>query len=339
MSSTDNSRIDDILTANVRSSMKSEGSRNAGRGRYSYTVTESDRDATVRQVMKRRLGFSNRLINKFKRGLGTVRRNGLEVRTCAEVVPGDVIDIKMPEDVSHFEAQDIPVSIIYEDEDILLVNKQAGLVVHPTKNVHDGTLANGLMKKMIDRGERYKIRFVNRLDMDTSGIVIVSKNAYCQDALSKMMKLDRVRKYYFAVVHGRVEQDEGSVDAPIGRGPADSVRRAVTADGSPSVTHYRVLRRFAGSPDYPEGFTSLELRLETGRTHQIRVHMSYKGHPLVGDPLYGRSEPELIGRQALHAERIVFPHPVDGRLVDVEAPLPEDIEQLIRMLESMSAGD
>ena len=318
--------MDDLLTASIRASVESSGDRAAERGRYSYTVTEEDRGATVRQIMKKRLGFSGRLIAKFKRGLGSVTRNGVRVRNFAEVIPGDVLDITMPEDVSHFEPEDIPVQVVYEDEDMILVNKQPGVTVHPTKTHPDGTLANGLMKRMLENGDRYKIRFVNRLDMDTSGILIVARNSHCQDAISRMMKHDQVEKYYYAIVHGIVGQDRGTVDAPLGRSGTDPVHRAVVEDGSPSVTHYQVLERF------DSGFTFLKLRLETGRTHQIRVHMSWLGHPIVGDPLYGKEEPELIRRQALHAGEIVFQHPVSGEILRAEAPLPEDFQKLLNRL-------
>lgn len=318
--------IEAMLTANIRASVESAGDPDADRGRYSYVVTDADHGATVRQIMKKRLGFSSRLIAKFKQGLGTVKRNGVPVRNFAEVIAGDVLDITMPEDVSHFEPEDIPVQVIYEDDDLILVNKQPGVTVHPTKTHPSGTLANGLMKRMLDSGDRYKIRFVNRLDMDTSGILIVARNSHCQDAISRMMKRDQVEKYYYAIVHGIVKLDESTINAPLGRSGEDPVRRAVVEDGSPSVTHYRVLERF------DSGFSFLRLRLETGRTHQIRVHLAYLGHPITGDPLYGREEPELIGRQALHAGRIVFQHPVSGERMDAEAPLPEDFRSLLERL-------
>lgn len=328
MKNSSNLDIEAMLTANIRASVESAGDPEADRGRYSYIVTDADNGATVRQIMKKRLGFSSRLIAKFKRGLGTVKRNGVPVRNFAEVISGDVLDITMPEDVSHFEPEEIPVQVVYEDDDLILVNKQPGVTVHPTKTHPAGTLANGLMKRMLDSGDRYKIRFVNRLDMDTSGILIVARNSHCQDAISKMMKRDQVEKYYYAVAHGIVEKDEGTIDAPLGRSGVDPVRRAVIEDGSPSVTHYKVLERFES------GFSYLMLRLETGRTHQIRVHLAYLGHPIAGDPLYGREEPELIGRQALHAGRIVFQHPVSGEVIDAEAPLPEDFQGLLDRLRS-----
>ena len=326
MKNRSNLDIETMLTAKIRESVESAGDPDADRGRYSYTVTDADHGSTVRQIMKKRLGFSGRLIAKFKRGLGTVKRNGVPVRNFAEVISGDVLDIIMPEDVSHFEPEDIPVQVIYEDADLILVNKQPGVTVHPTKTHPAGTLANGLMKRMLEKGDRYKIRFVNRLDMDTSGILIVARNSHCQDAISKMMHQDQVEKYYYAIVHGIVENDEGTIDAPLGRSGEDPVRRAVVEDGSPSVTHYRVIERLSG------GFTFLRLRLETGRTHQIRVHLAHMGHPIVGDPLYGKEEPELIGRQALHAGRIVFLHPVSGEPIDAEAPLPEDFQSLLEQL-------
>lgn len=318
--------IDDILTKSIRSAVETEEYVRPSGGRYTYTVTDRDRGATVRQIMKRRLGFSSRLTAKFKRGLGKVTRNGVPVRNFAEVIPGDVLEITMPEEISHFQPQDIPVSAIFEDDDLIVINKQPGITVHPTKTHADDTLANGIMKRMLDRGEKYKIRFVNRLDMDTSGVLVVVKNAFCQDAMVRMMKRDEVKKYYCAIVDGIIEEDEGTIDAPIGRKTDDTVRRAVVEGGSPSVTHYRVLERFKS------GYTYIALRLETGRTHQIRVHMAYKGHPVTGDPLYGPGDCGLIGRQALHARRIVFQHPVSGELIDAEAPLPRDMADLLEKL-------
>ncbi|MDD6254842.1 MAG: RluA family pseudouridine synthase [Eubacteriales bacterium] len=318
--------IDDILTKSIRSVVETEDYAIPSGGRYTYIVTDRDRGATVRQIMKRRLGFSSRLTSKFKRGLGDVRRNGVQVRTFAEVIPGDVIEIVMPDEISHFEPQDIPLSTIFEDDDLIVINKQPGITVHPTRTHPDGTLANAVMKHMLDRDDRYKIRFVNRLDMDTSGVLVVAKNAFCQDAIVKMMRRGEVKKYYCAIVDGIIDDDEGTINAPIGRKQDDTVRRAVTDDGSPSVTHYRVLERFKA------GYTFVALRLETGRTHQIRVHMAHIGYPVTGDQLYGREKDSPIARQALHARRIVFKHPVSGETIDAEAPIPDDMAELLKKL-------
>ncbi len=318
--------LDEMLAENVRSAVENGAAHSRDEGRYSYVVAENDKDATVRQILKRRLGFSSRLLSKLKRGEGTVTRNGISVRLFADVMEGDVINVVLPEDRSHFEPQDIPVNVIYEDEDMIIVNKQPGLVVHPTRSHPDDTLANGLMKRMIDSGDSYKIRFVNRIDRDTSGLVVVARNSHCQDSMSALMKQNRVEKRYLAVVHGTFEKDSGVIDLPLGRLAEGDVRRAVVEDGSPSVTHYRVMERFG------EEFTLLELRLETGRTHQIRVHLSHTGHPIAGDSLYGKSEPEIIERQALHAASLAFVHPVSGVPMKFKARIPDDMSSLIDRL-------
>ena len=318
--------LEERVAASVRSALESGKCRREPRERLAYTVSEEDRDASVRQILKRRLGFSGRLLAKLKRGEGRVFRNGVEVRLFADVMPGDLVEVELPEDRSHFEPQDIPVKVLYEDEDLLIVDKQPGLVVHPTRTHPDDTLANGLMKYMMDRNDSFKIRFVNRIDRDTSGLVMVAKNSHCQDAMSEKMKKKAVEKRYLAIVHGIFTEEEGTVDLPLGRPDDDDVRRAVVPDGYPSVTHYTVRERF------PAGFTLLELRLETGRTHQIRVHMSHIGHPIAGDSLYGKEEPEIIGRQALHAYLLRFTHPVTGDKIEVEAPMPEDMKDLTERL-------
>lgn len=325
----------------------------AGTSRFTYTVTPDDVNMTVKLVLKKRLNFSRRLLTKLKQGGGRVTRNGIEVRLFADVIEGDVIDVEMPEERCNFIPQDIPIDAVYEDDDMLVINKQPWVVVHPTMGHPVGTIANGLMKRMDDTGIHYKIRFVNRLDRDTSGLMIVAKNSHCQDVMTKLMKSDKVIKRYIAVVHGIIKEESGTIDLPIGRREPDDIKRCVMEDGYQSITHYKVLERFHGgrggardvyaaaagddvsscgvfSPE--NGFTLVELRLETGRTHQIRVHMSHTGHPLAGDTLYGREEPEIIARQALHAAYLTFPHPVTGSSVEIEAALPDDIQSLISEL-------
>ena len=352
------------LTREVRSTVKNTSGEGAtapaavGMSRFTYTVTPDDVNMTVKLVLKKRLNFSRRLLTKLKQGGGKVTRNGFEVRLFADVIEGDVIDVEMPEERCNFIPQDIPIDAVYEDDDMLIINKQPWVVVHPTMGHPVGTIANGLMKRMDDTGVHYKIRFVNRLDRDTSGLMIVAKNSHCQDVMTKLMKSDKVIKRYIAVVHGIIKEEKGTIDLPIGRRDPDDIQRCVMEDGYPSVTHYKVLERFYGKGGSaacsrgdaggaqsdesgsaadgvfaPEnGFTLLELRLETGRTHQIRVHMSHTGHPLAGDTLYGHEEPELIARQALHAAYLTFPHPVTGDTVDLEAALPDDIQELLEKL-------
>ena len=179
---------------------------------------------------------------------------------------------------------------------------------------------------MIDTHQSFKIRFINRLDMDTTRLLIVSKNSHCQDHLSKQMKENKVKKIYVALVKGCLENDKGKIDAPIGRLYEDHVLRGVVSDGFPSVTNYKVLQR------YCDNYTLVELQLETGRTHQIRVHMNHIGHPVLSDALYDEVMPDIIKRQALHASYLSFIHPITGEPVSFYAPVPEDIKQAIEKI-------
>lgn len=294
------------------------------RDKFQYTLQQADEGRPLKELIRREFRFSSRLLRKLKMQ-GGVSLNGEEIRLYLTGKAGDLLTISLPQEHSDFEPEDIPIQAAFEDDDLLVINKQPGFVVHPTKGQPSHTMANGLMNYLSQRQESYKIRFVNRLDRDTSGLLIVAKNSHCQDHLTKQMAENRVTKRYTAVVHGEFDEEQGTVDLPIGRPFEDHVIRAVMEDGYPSVTHYRVTERFCG-------FTMLELHLETGRTHQIRVHMSHIGHPLVSDVFYGREEPELISRQALHAGFLSFQHPVLGKQTEICAPLPEDMEQLCAKL-------
>ena len=320
--------LERTLTESIRVVTEKEATAVANGSRFSYVVTAEDKDMTVKWILKKRMGFSSRLLTNMKRG-GIVTRNGVEVRLFADVLEGDLIEAVLPEERSNFIPEDIPIEAVYEDDDMLIINKQPWVVVHPTMGHPTGTITNGLMKRMEDTGRHFKVRFVNRLDRDTSGLLIVAKNSHCQDTLSKHMKSDDVEKRYFAVVHGIIEEDKGTIDLPIDRAHPDDIRRCVIETGYPSVTHFNVVERFDA------GFTMVELRLETGRTHQIRVHMSHVGHPLVGDSLYGQEEPELIERQALHSYYLRFRHPVTEEEKEVKAGLPEDIKALIEKLRNL----
>ena len=297
---------------------------------YTYTLTTKDETLYVKEILQRRLSFSSRLRRKLKVA-GGIEINGEPVWLNARGKAGDVLTVSFPEEESCFEPQDLGVRAVYEDEDLLIADKPAGMVVHPTRNFQDGTLANALAWHIRQSGQAWKIRFVNRLDMNTSGLVIVAKNAHAQDFLSHEMERGAVRKIYLALAHGIVGEPGiyGTVDAPIDKDPDHVARRHVTPDGYPSVTHYRVLRTFEAREGAPDGFSLLALRLETGRTHQIRVHMTHIGHPLVGDDLYdpvcGYGETPWMPRQALHAARLEFTHPVSGETIAAESPLPADI--------------
>lgn len=293
--------------------------------KFEYIIKENEKELPIKELLKRHFGFSSRLMTKLKVN-DCVRLNGSLVKMYQKGEAGDRISVALPREKSDFVPENIPIEVIYEDDDLLIINKQPGYVVHPTKGHPCHTMANGIMSYMLTNHKHFKIRFINRLDMDTSGLLAVAKNSHCQDDLSKQMSENSVVKKYTAVVKGLMEEEEGTIDLPIDREHEDHVKRTVTGDGYPSVTHYKVLERFE------KGYTMVELVLETGRTHQIRVHMSHIGHPIVGDVLYGEASVWLIERQALHAKYLSFRHPVTGRFMELEAPLPGDIQALLEKI-------
>jgi 23S rRNA pseudouridine1911/1915/1917 synthase len=305
------------------------------------TVAAADDGITVRGLLSKRRGVSTRMIRKIKHNSGGVFVNGFAAMFKDKVNAGDVVGLSYPEESSDFVAQDIAVDVIYEDEDILVINKQPGYIVHPTKGHVDGTIANGIMTHMIAAGERYKIRFINRLDMDTSGVLLVGKNAHAQSDFTRQADEGSIEKTYRAILVGAPEADTGTVNAPIALREEGSPGRCVRVDGSPSVTHYRVLERFTGllrrfTPCNDESvtFSYAEIRIETGRTHQIRVHMAHIGCPVLGDTLYGGDIDGLMERQALHAYSLSFCHPNTGEQVSYTAPVPEDMQICLSYLRS-----
>ena len=298
--------------------------------KFEYTVTKEDEGVPVKGLLRTKFSFSSRLLTKLKYQ-HLVFLNGEEVAGWITPQIGDILSIKLPEEKSDFPAEDIPIYPVFEDDDLLILNKQPGVIVHPTKGHPLHTIANGLMKYMQDTGQTFKIRFVNRLDMDTTGLLIVAKNSHSQDDLTKQMKANTIEKRYIAIVNGIVKEDAFTIDLPIGRPDPENVARGVMLEGGyPSVTHVKVLESFPKG----KGYTMVEQLLETGRTHQIRVHMSHIGYPLVGDYLYGGEAPWLLDRQALHAYKLSFNHPVTGKRLTVEAPLPHDIQEVIKKIKS-----
>ncbi len=291
---------------------------------FRHIVTSEDDGKEVRQITREYFDFSARLRNRIKRQKLTMR-NGVPAEGWHKVCEGDVISITLPDEHSNFPPEDIPIDIVFEDDDLMVINKQPGLVVHPTKGHPAGTCANALSNYMEQTGHIFKIRFVNRLDRDTSGLLLVAKNAYCQNHITDQMRKGQIHKKYLAIVKGVMESESGTIDLPIGRPDPEDIRRGVIADGAPSVTHYKVV-------EYLKGHTLVELLLETGRTHQIRVHMSHIGHPVAGDTLYGEEDAELISRQALHAAGLSLIHPITKEPVDFIAPLPDDMKEAIEKL-------
>lgn len=290
-----------------------------------YEAEYNDDGKTLRQVLEGKLDFSSRLLSKLKQSK-TVFIDGQHSKYHEIVKEGNQIKIVMEEEPNHFVPQNIDLEIIYEDVDLILINKQPGIVTHPTKSHPDNTIANAAAWYLTNKGINCKIRFVNRLDMDTSGLLIIAKNPYSHHVLSEQMQQDKVMKRYIAFVWGIVEDDCGKIEAPIHMPSNNSIKRVVDQKGRQSSTEFKVLKRYKNA-------TMLEIHLITGRTHQIRVHMSHLGHPLIGDSLYGTDDTHLINRQALHASYLSFLQPRYRNIVQVEAPLPDDLIELERKLQ------
>lgn len=289
-----------------------------------YEIKESDKGIKLKDVLYKRMKLSGRLIRKEKRRRN-IYVNDRNISFDSKLRKGDIVKFVMEKEINTFKPQEIPIDIVYEDMDLIVVNKQPNIVVHPTKGHHDNTIANGLANYLIKSDQEFKIRFINRLDMNTSGLLLVAKNPYAQQILSKQMDKNLVDKKYIAVVKGVVDNDAGIIDEPIGMTDDDMVYRKVIESGQRSITKYEVMERY-------EDATLVRLKLETGRTHQIRVHMKYIGHPLLGDTLYGYTDETLIKRQALHAETLSFYKPRTDKRITIKADLPEDIKLLIKKL-------
>lgn len=263
--------------------------------------------------------------------------NQKPVRTSYQIRKQDQITIQIPEvKESNMKAQDIPIDIIYEDQDILVVNKPKGMVVHPANGNPDGTLVNAIMAKCKDGlsgiGGELRPGIVHRLDKDTSGLLIVAKNDQAHIKMSEQIKNREVKKIYIALVKGIVKENEATIQMPIGRSQQDRKKMAVRKDGKEAVTHFKVLKRYLQN-------TLLELKIDTGRTHQIRVHMAQIGHPVVGDMVYSKGKNEFgVEGQMLHAKRLEFMHPITGKKLILEAPLPKYFEEILQKLDKEMDG-
>ena len=266
---------------------------------------------------------------------GCVLRNGKPAKKNDKLNPGDRIEVSLPEvKETEIVPTDIPLDIVYEDEDVIVINKPKGLVVHPAAGHQEDTLVNGLLFSKAGElsGINGELRpgIVHRIDKDTSGLLAVAKNDLAHTVLASQLKDHSMARTYDAIVCGNLKEDAGTVDAPIGRHPSDRKKMCVIARNSKeAVTHWEVVKRY-------RGYTHIRCKLETGRTHQIRVHMAHIGHPILGDTVYGHKKPELgQDSQCLHAGALCFRHPRDGRPVMVFAPLPEYFQKVIEKLEKM----
>ncbi|MBS5926946.1 MAG: RluA family pseudouridine synthase [Clostridium sp.] len=289
-------------------------------------VSKEYEGVTIREFLKEDLGLSSRLIRRSaieKR----ILVNKKEVRMRYIVHAGDLVQINLQSDESqNITPEKMDLDIVYEDEDILVINKKPYMVVHPTKSYQSGTLANGVLFYFKETNQNCIVRLVSRLDMNTSGLIIIAKNQFAHMALSKEMEENNLEKRYLAIVHGNLKEKEGTIDAPIYRpdGEEFGTMRIVDERGQRSITHYKVIESFKDTD-------LVECLLETGRTHQIRVHMKHLGHPIYGDTLYGfEGDEELIPRQALHAYGLDFKSPKTKETLSLRAKLPEDMESLLK---------
>jgi len=261
--------------------------------------------------------------------------NNIAPKSGTRLKEGDLIFVRIPVErrkETRVKKEDIPIDVIYEDDNIIVVNKARGMVVHPAAGHQDGTLVNALLyySEEIEQAPETADRpgIVHRLDKGTSGIIIAAKDYKTHQKLVEMFRLRQVKKEYIAVVYGRLKNREGIINLPIGRHPKDRKKMAVVAGGKSAVTKWKIKKAY-------KDYTVLLVYPETGRTHQIRVHLQYIGHPVVGDPDYavGKTPPYPISGQALHSARLTLQHPVTGEMLDLTAPLPQDMEDLIREIE------
>lgn len=288
----------------------------------SYQIDKDEHYDNVLHVLKEQFLLSDRLITKLKKA-NKIYLNSLPTYTKKSVTVGDTVSvlIDFEEDNSNIVASNIPLNIIYEDDYLLVVNKPANIAIHPSILHFDNSLSNGVKFYFDKLGLKKKIRIVNRLDRNTSGIVILAKNEYIQECLIKQMKTNEFKKEYLAIAKGILESKSGTLNFPIARKEGSIIERTVSSDGDSAITHYDVVKEF-------NNLSLVHIVLETGRTHQIRVHFSHIGHPILGDTLYG-SPSKLINRQALHSYKLTFIHPVTKKVVSLEAPLPNDIKNII----------
>lgn len=249
---------------------------------------------------------------------GSFQRKGIKLNK------GDRISMLMDDEAYDIEPEKMDLDIIYEDFDLLILNKGPNMVVHPTKSHQSNTLSNGIACYFMEHNIRKKIRFVNRLDMDTTGILMVAKNSFAHQQMALQFENDTIQKKYLAVVKGVIKDNEGTIDLPIGREEDKSIKKMVIESGQEALTKYKVIERLREA-------TLVEVRIFTGRSHQIRVHMDYIGHPIIGDSLYDEKS-DLIDRQSLHSYYLKVTHPRNKTALEFNASLPEDMERLINLM-------
>ena len=286
-------------------------------------VVKSKKYDSINQILKQEFKISTRLLQKLIYNK-YIYLNGVIADTRALVSVGDIITVNLDfeEESENIIPTQMDLDIIFEDDALLVLNKPAGIAVHPSILHYQDSLSNGVKYYFEKIGLHKKIRPVNRLDLNTSGIIVFAKNEYVQECLIRQMKENLFKKEYIAIVSGKLENSKGFINLPIARKPNSIIERCVSQDGQEAITDYEVLNTC-------NDFSILKCSLKTGRTHQIRVHMSTIGHPLLGDTLYGTSS-NLINRQALHSYKITFLHPINNEKIELTAKLPEDMKNLLK---------
>ena len=288
-----------------------------------YTIEENNK--TIKQILKERLFISDRLLTFLKKNSLILYNNDkiTNLNILSRLNSTVTVDLNFEEDNNNIVPIKMDLKIIYEDEALLIIDKPAGIPVHPSILHYTNSLSNGVKYYFDSINLKKKIRPVNRLDRNTSGIVIFAKNQYIQECLIHQMQTKEFKKTYLAVVEGHLKKLNGTIDAPITRKENSIIERCVAENGEKSITHYKVLKQ-----NFEKNYDIVECLLETGRTHQIRVHLSYIGHPLIGDTLYGNNS-KYISRQALHAYKVEFIHPITNKLTQFTSDLPKDFVSFI----------
>ena len=282
-----------------------------------YVIKQEDKNKTINKVLEENFELSNRLFSKLIRNK-RVTVNNINIDTRQKVEIGDIlkIDLNYKEDSSNIVSKKMDLDIVFEDDGILVINKPAGIAVHPSILHYEDSLASGVKYYLENSGIYKKIRPVNRLDLNTSGLIIFAKNEYIQESLIRQMKNNDFTKEYLAIVTGTLENKKGKIDAPISRKENSIIERCVSEKGQRAITEYEVIKN-------SRDMSLVKCKLLTGRTHQIRVHMAYIGHSLLGDTLYGKESP-LIKRQALHCYKIAFIHPISQKKIELKIDMPKE---------------
>lgn len=287
-----------------------------------FTISKQQEGMLVREFLLEK-GFSRRIIKAIKFQGGSLLVNGEFCTVRRKLEESDELVVVLPQETrgAYLKPEKLPLTIVYEDEDVLVIDKPPGIATIPSLHHTSGTIANGILGYYEDLRLSYTVHIVTRLDRDTSGLLLVAKHRFSHSILSKDQKQGLVNRSYYAVIEGQLEKKKGTIDAPIARKGDSIMERMVKEGGQRAITHYKVAKE---TPSY----SLIDIKLETGRTHQIRVHFSYLGHPLIGDDMYGGNK-EIIARQALHCKSLAFTQPMTKVRIDLQSQLPEDMSRVI----------